>query len=457
MITKKTLSLLLAVIMISMTFTAFPITANAVEVDAAATAVDPENIFQVSNADELKNAKDTINSSGAGEYVIELTKDITSTIGGIDIKGTGITVTVIGNDHYFYCPTGQNVQAWYGATVILGDGKSELTLIGGDSGSEPGPVHIFGDDSVCYMNEKVTIKNNKCNNLLGGGVSVVSGTFIMNGGTIENCGIEGGSVCYGGGVAVYNGGYFEMNGGTITGCYARSDYTDEYDPNRCFTAQGGGVFVSDASVFTMNGGTISNCEATNFGGGVAMDITYNEMQSYGMGNPKSNVTINGGTITGNQAECGGGVFASGYFYSYASVFYGYLPSGSAPSNPGLIINGGEISKNTANDAGGGVFIAMLRSSIKSQIHNAYIIGNHANNGAGIESFGYWTQMDIDGCTITDNSAVTKGGGIMLSTNGSGGYTNLKNTTVTDNTSGDRGAGIYYDKDSQLRLSGKDTI
>ena len=43
----------------------------------------------------------------------------------------------------------------------------------------------------------------------------------MLGGTIENCGIDGGSVCYGGGVAVIYGGSFVMDAGEITNCYAK--------------------------------------------------------------------------------------------------------------------------------------------------------------------------------------------------------------------------------------------
>lgn len=455
---KKCLSILLAVVMIATMITSLPITANAVEIEAASVGVDEDKIFHVPSEDTptMKDAADKITEKGEGEYVIELEDDIDHG-SGISFKGVGVTVTIIGNGHHFQCDAGQNLQAWDGATLILGDGKSKLTLIGGETNDNPGVVYVVGEKSSCEMNDGVTIKDNQTSAYFGGGVTVMGGTFIMNGGTIQNCGIEGGSVCFGGGIAVIRGGYCEMNGGTITGCYARSDYIDEYDPSRCFTAQGGGVFVSDASAFTMNGGTISDCEATNFGGGVAMDITYDELCSNNMGYPKSNATINGGLITNNSADCGGGIFSSGYFYVYADAIRGEIPSGSAPSNPGLIINGGEISENTANDAGGGVFIAMHRYSINSQIHNASIIGNKANNGAGIENFGYWTQLDIDGCTISNNNAVTNGGGILLSTNSSGGFTNLKNTTITGNISGERGAGVYYDTNSKLNISGANII
>ena len=446
-ISKRLLCILLSVFLL---LAALPLTVSAA------------TVYQVGTSQEIQDAAAAINNAGAGEYVIELTADITSDTSGISFDNPGAVVTIVGNGHSYTCPLGQNVQAWNGATVNLGDGSTDLTLIGGVNNDYPGLVYVNGNASTCNMYDKVTLRDNEGQNYFGGGVTVQSGTFHMYGGTIQNCGINGGSVCYGGGVAVFADGNFIMDGGVITECYANSDYIDDYDPNRCFTAMGGGVFVTAGSNFTMNGGTISNCEATNFGGGVAMVMsdTYNsrpsEWRTYGMGNPKSNVTINGGTITGNEADCGAGVFASGYFYAFAGAFGWTLPTGVSV-NPGLFINGGEISSNEAAGMGGGVLVAMLRPAAKVQIHNAEIKNNTADNGAGIENFGYWTQMDIDGCTITGNSAVTNGGGILLTTNSSNGYTNLKNSTVTGNTSGEIGAGVYYDASSRLNISGADVI
>lgn len=449
---KKTLSVLLAIVMIGTMFTSLPFTVNAVGVDTATIAAG--TVKDVGSAEELSAVCTEINTNG-GEYTINLTADITG--GNIDINNANAVVTVIGNGNTITRPNGGSaVTVSNGATVNLGDGNTALTISSGTDGDEPGIVYILSN-SVCNMNKFVTLKDHKGNNYFGGGVTVEGGTFHMNGGTIENCGIDGGSVCYGGGVAVINGGTFVMDGGTITGCYAKSDYIDDLDPNRCFTAIGGGVFVSNGAAFTMNGGTISNCEATNFGGGAALDICYEESQSSGLGNPKSKVTINGGSITGNNADCGAGIFASGYFYSYASKFYGYTPAGGVSANPGLYINGGSIEQNIAEDMGGGILIAMLRPAATVQIHNAAITENTADNGAGIESFGYWTQTDIDGCTITDNTAVTNGGGILLSNNSSGGFTSINNTTITGNTSGDRGAGVYYDAASEIRIAGADVI
>ena len=179
---------------------------------------------------------------------------------------------------------------------------------------------------------------------------------------------------------------------------------------------------------------------------------------YGIGNPRSVVTINGGTITGNKAESGAGVFASGFYTAYASAFALDPPESGEEPNPGLFINGGEISSNKATGAGGGVLVTMVRS--EAQIHNAEITNNTAKTGAGIENLRYYTHLDIDGCTITGNNASSNGGGIAAFLNsgyGQVGYTKIKDTTITDNTSGARGAGVYYDAESEIRLSGANVI
>ena len=424
--------------------------------------------YNVATWDELEEAVQAINTAGAGDYTISLDADITGN-GGITFNQAGEVVTIEGNGHTFYSPVGCNVAVDNGAVLNLGDGETALTLKGGVKNDDPGVVHVRGTGSVCNMYDKVTIKDHKGSNYLGGGVTIDGGTFHMYGGTIKNCGISSGSVCYGGGVAVFAGGSFIMDGGIITECYTESSYTNPTD-NKEISSCGGGVFVSAISSFTMNGGTISKNTATNTGGGiacgggVALIISNNEMSDFAMGNPQSTVTINNGTITGNSADLGGGVFASGYYKAFVNAIGTATPSGGAPQNPGLYINGGEISANTASE-GGGIFAMCIcpwlrgtnGKGAKTQIHNATIKNNNADNGAGIESYAYWTQMDIDGCTITDNSAASSGGGIALLGNGSSGLTRLKSSTVTGNISGEIGAGVYYDADSRLYISGANTI
>ena len=315
----------------------------------------------------------------------------------MSIKKESAVVTVIGNGHTIFTSN----YAFYienGAKVNLGDGISKL-IIEGDNQShhDPGLVYIKRG-STCIMNNNVTLKNHKGDNYLGGGVTVEGGTFVMNGGNIDNCGIG------------------------------------------------------------------SNCEATDFGGSVAM---------VGAGNiNKLNSRFNliSGTISGNKASGGAGVFASGYHFAKtnpismnATIDGISVPSSGgtsggtesiAASNPGLFINGGLITENTATGTydsavslyakglGGGILVSYNSNKV-FQIYNAKITSNNAEYGAGISSFYFKTNADIDGCEITGNTAAKNGGGVYLTKNDNSSKTTISNTTITGNTSGDRGAGVYY--------------
>ena len=107
-------------------------------------------------------------------------------------------------------------------------------------------------------------------------MTVEGGTFYMHGGVIEKCGIYGGTICHGGGVAVIYGGQFIMDGGEIKECYATSYDSGWIAHPRGFAGVGGGVFVSGGSSFVMNGGTIWENTATNMGGGIAVMASLNE-------------------------------------------------------------------------------------------------------------------------------------------------------------------------------------
>ena len=147
----------------------------------------------------------------------------------------------------------------------------------------------------------------------GGGVNV-SGSFIMNGGTIYTCASPRST--RGGGV--YVSGSFIMNGGTIDNCIANF---------------GGGVYVSGS--FIMNGGIIKDCYGASYGGGVYVSGSF---------------TMTGGTISGCRGKSG-------------SVY--------VKSNQTFFANGGEIKdkvqsygqiRNTATDGGCTRFYGEVRNS-----------------------------------------------------------------------------------------------
>lgn len=259
-------------------------------VPALAFAAEP-TVIEVGSGAEFDNAVATINGAAGGDYVIKLTDDFES--GGASFSSACAT-TILGGGHTITLPsrdTSLFVQA--GSQLNLGsaDGSDALTIKGGSeqNNDAPGLLYVQG---ACSMYSGVTVSDREGNNYFGGGVTVEGGTFHMYGGTIKKCGINGGSVCYGGGVGVIYGGSFVMDAGEITGCYAISPSV----PGMSFTSFGGGVFVMGGS-FVMNGGTISDNRA-DMGGGVML---------YGN---SAVVNIEGGTITGNTATMYGGGLAA---------------------------------------------------------------------------------------------------------------------------------------------------
>jgi hypothetical protein len=95
-----------------------------------------------------------------------------------------------------------------------------------------------------------------------------------------------------GGVAVNTLGTFIMEGGEI------SYNTSTHESN----GAAGGVFLDKGASFTMRGGIIHHNEAENYGGGV---VVY-----------RATFIMNGGEIAANKAWYGGGVYVSGFKWSW---------------------------------------------------------------------------------------------------------------------------------------------
>lgn len=432
---KKISRVVLGILMVVLSLSATP--------KAAFAENKTVTVIKVGNEKAFDDAISTVNSASEGEYVIKLTGDVE--IGGTSIRSKRpVTVTILGNKHILTVQGSIHVAE--GAQVKLGsEDGNVLEIHGTKNGEEPGLLEIKG---TCEMYSGVSLSGREGNNQFGGGVTVSGGTFHMHGGVIENCGIRGGSVCYGGGVAVVYGGKFIMDGGEIKDCYVESDYIDYFDPAKCFTAVGGGVFVSGGSSFGMNDGTISNNKATNMGGGIAVVASYEEI-SRGFGNLKSAVEIKGGTVENNRAKTGAGVFASAYYYIFADAICAPTPGLGQSEKPGLYIDKVQILNNKADETdgmGGGVFVAGLKSPAGAHIGNKTVIReNKAAVGGGVASYGYWTKMDIDGCTITGNVATNYGGGFAAQENTSGGQMTITNTVLCNNIAGTAASDVYLDR------------
>lgn len=420
----------------------------------SAFAATPTTI-EVSNSSEFDNAVATINTATSGEYIIELTDDIQT--GGASFSSSQ-PVSIVGNGHTIALGQYGSISVQSGAQLSLGvaDGSDALKISGGNEQSNdvPGLLHIEG---TCNMHPGVTIADRKGDNYFGGGVTVQGGTFHMYGGTIDNCGITGGSICYGGGVAVIYGGAFTMNGGEIKNCFATSSFkaSDYGMDSRIITSAGGGVYVSGGSSFVMTGGTISNNKANEMGGGVAVVASIDEIINGGWGNLQSSAQILGGTISGNEANDDAGVLSSAYFYAAVYGLCADTPNVGAAEKPGLFLENTTITNNTANQEegyGAGVLAVMMKSPAAAEIRDCTITKNSAAIGGGVASYGNFTSLTIDGCTITGNKASNYGGGFAAESNsGEGAGTTITNTKLCNN-SADKAASDVYLNGSVAKLS-----
>ena len=420
----------------------------------SAFAATPTTI-KVGSSSEFDSAVATVNAAPSGEYVIELTDDIQT--GGASFTSSR-PVSIVGNGHTMTLGQYSSISVQSGAQLNLGaaDGSDTLKISGGNEQSNdvPGLLYIQG---TCNMYPGVTIADRKGNNYFGGGVTVQGGTFHMYGGTIDNCGITGGSMCYGGGVAVIYGGSFTMDGGEITNCFATSSFkaSDYGMDSRIITSAGGGVYVSGGSSFVMTGGTISNNKANEMGGGVAVVASIDEIINGGWGNLQSSAQILGGTISGNEANDGAGVLSSAYFYAAAYGLCADTPNVGAAEKPGLFLKNTTITNNTANQDegyGAGVLAVMMKSPVAAEIRDCTITKNSAAIGGGVASYGNFTSLTIDGCTVTDNKAANYGGGFAAESNsGEGAGTTITNAKLCNNSAGKAASDVYLDG-SRAKLS-----
>ena len=274
-------------------------------------------------------------------------------------------------------------------------------------------------------------------NLNGRGVSVTKGSFTMYGGSIANNGSTT-SGYNGAGVFVDNGTTFTMYGGSITG-------------NNSNTNLGGGVYIGGGK-FAMSGDAVisRNSTASTWGGGgvYVQSGTFNMSGNAAISNNTADkgsgggvfmngtpeVIMTGGRITNNTAQNGGGVYSSGTF----------------------TMSGGTISGNTAKaisdtTGGGGVFVSSGTFNMSGgSITDNTVTGSDGSGGGAYVQSG---TFDLSGGSITGNSAVSNGGGVCL---GDGTLNMSGSAAISRNTTGGYGGGVDMEDGSFTMTGGSIT-
>ena len=393
------------------------------EVDTENDAADPQytNVFKV--ADTASEADGTVtfaeavqqinaDSSGTGNYLIELADDIT-------LKETGKyynsskalisanTTTILGNGHTITIDNFDLYVVGNGTKVILGQpgGSNSLTFTGGSNApriiytANNSTLDIYGGvtftnctpkydilsvgESTVNLHDDVCIKGQPSQN---GSALVRIGTTETNNYNAflnmydHSCidGSEGGKY-YG----VYVGGHLNM-----------------YNNSCIRNINGEGIFISEElAAATMNdSSTIENCSRGIYSNG---SFTMKDSSKI------ANCTY---TKTGNSLYGGAGVYVSSLsvftMEGNSSITDCKAYNGGAVNiyEGKFIMNSGSITNNTADQNGGGVRIQYARPDHPAEVelNSGTIANNHAKYGGGLYA-SYGTITSIGG-TICNNTA-----------------------------------------------------
>jgi len=236
-----------------------------------------------------------------------------------------------------------------------------------------------------------------------------------------------------------------LTGITVTG---GTGTKDRIDPSPTPYVCGGGIFNKGEL-------TIKNCiisdNAAHCGGGIfnkgaikleegafiIHNAAYNGGGIYGI---EKEIILNGGTVASNEAEQLGGGFYVGY-RGRITIQSGTISNNVAKNSGGgiycrslLTMQGGEIFSNDAFSSGGGIYCSGSASHLNGgSVHNNIArIGAGAVNGGG--------EMILDGTRIHHNTADRNGNGIGGGIHNSGTLI-LNNGSIDHNHASKEGGGI----------------
>ena len=302
---------------------------------------------------------------------------------------------------------GATQSVWGGACIYLY--TSTLDMFGGKltggkvTGKGGGAIAL--DDQQCIFNMYGgEISGNNGKNY-GGAIfrkfnanmpNTTGGTFNMYGGTIKNNTAKNGGAFFS-----TTGGTINMTGGTISGNTATMN-SDNAGGGAIYMRGNGKINISgsaqitgnssslDGGAILMGWGTInisgsakiSNNTASRWGGAICLRQDSNQ---------STTLNMRGGEISGNRATKEGGAVhvldKDCMFYLYDGKITGNTSGDGGAiylnQEPSwLIMQGGEISGNTATGNGGGVYI--YRTGSVCQLYSGKIENNKASgNGGGV--------------------------------------------------------------------------
>ena len=354
------------------------------------------SVYQVTGTENWDLGGKTLHRYKIGGYMIELADASASlTLSNVVIDGAEYSV-----DATHAAETDSIIKAANGGTIVLKSGA----ILENNKAAQFGSGILAINGVKITMEDGAVIRNNTNRNYeLGGGILLGNGSiFTMNGGEISgNTANGGGGVAIIGSTMVMNGGKISNNSTYKTtgqGSYGAGVYVADYA-----NASGGDIlFKPKPASFEMNGGKITGNKALDYGGGI---LTFPQQGE------KITININkNGEISENQVTKGSG--------GAIAAFFGVTE---------LNVNGGTLTKNSAKNYGGDVF---LYQATNATISKGMISENKAYKGGGVCLY-YNSAAKQTGGSIENNVAV-EGGGVYGGTyTMTGGVIKDNNNSLTD--------------------------
>ncbi len=363
---------------------------------------------QAQDNKDLENAwNNAVNESlisGGKQVAFNLTHDWIATEKTDGAEGRTYFGEGVGFDEFgrIFVPAGANVK------INLNGYTIDRNLISKEAQANGNVMYINGsleiDDST--GRGRITGGNS---NMVDVGSEGWGGCICADGGTlvITNGNITGNWGRFGGGIFAANKAKIIINGGTVS--YNKS------------LQHGGGIYVFADCILELNGGTISGNTALGDGGGIAFSDAYG--------------VINGGTLHGNSARDGGAMDLV---------------------RTTCVMNGGVITDNVARD--GGIYIHIKNEFI---LNGGTIGKNRAVQGGGVYADKEGNSITINGGEISQNTVQKRGGGIYsespLTINGgkiSENNAMMSNEFRPDSEKVYGGGGVFIDGAPMLMYNGE---
>ena len=294
--------------------------------------------------------------------------------------------------------TGGKVTGGGGGAIALDDRNCTFNMYGGE---------ISGNDGRNYGG--AVFQNFAANK-----PNATGGNFNMYGGVIKNNSAKNGGAFFS-----TTGGTINMTGGTISGNTATQSSND---------AGGGAIYMRGSGKINISGSAEITGNSSSLDGGAIL-------MGWGTINISDSAKINN-----NTANRWGGAICLRQDSNQSTTLY---------------MRGGEISGNKANSEGGAVHV--LDKQCQFYLYDGKITGNTSGDGGAIYLNQEPSWLIMQGGEISGNTATGNGGGVYIYRSGS--VCQLYSGKIENNKASGNGGGIYINPSNsgQLKVGNKPLV